>query len=468
MPCVRPAVFFAYTAPMEGRCVRVFRRIAKIAGVVLAAALVNGLLVFALVPYGSRIGGKWQDCYEMESLDTVVIGTSLIEDAVNPAVLDAELGSTSVNLGTAKQMPDESYLGVRTILENRDISTVILSIDLPYYQTDKVSNPASTFLREKNSHEPLSTAIADDLFLFSNVNLVTSGDSVNWLFPYVYDHVTGTSKSIIANMRNKIVRDTRVQDLAARRSNMEPWQGQGYCSTDKECDFTQGGQSTYRELYEIRDLDGGKLDLVRKMCELCNDKGVQLIVIHPPLPRFQVLDYGDEWFDQIEQMRQLVEQHGAAFYDFDLVRTDLFSFDESFYRDMQHMNAAGARSFSKALATVLKARVEGEDCSRFFYSPDEYRASFEGVSYVRTESSQVDGGVQVTARAVVPEGQPVEYQFLARPKGEEEWVVAREYGEEPDFTYEMADRGTYELRINSRIAGSGADFEKFSRLEASV
>ena len=131
---------------------RIPKRIAKILGIVLAAVLVNGLLAFALVPYASRIGGKWQDCYDMDTLDTVVIGTSLVEDAVDPAVLDEQLGTTSINLGTAKQMPDESYLGVRTILENRDISLVILSIDLPYYQTDKVSNPASTFLREKNVH----------------------------------------------------------------------------------------------------------------------------------------------------------------------------------------------------------------------------------------------------------------------------------------------------------------------------
>ena len=443
---------------------RIPKRIAKILGIVLAVVLVNGLLAFALVPYASRIGGKWQDCYDMDALDTVIIGTSLVEDAVDPAVLDEQLGTTSINLGTAKQMPDESYLGVRTILENRDISLVILSIDLPYYQTDKVSNPASTFLREKNAHEPLSTAVGDALFLFANSDLVSSSDSVNWLFPYVYDHVTGTPKSIIANMRNKVVRDTSVQDLAAQHSNMEPWRGQGYCNTDKEYDFSQGGQSTYRELYEVQDLDEGKLDLIRKMCELCKAKGVQLVVVHPPLPRFQVLDYGDAWYEQMEQLRQLVEGNGATFYDFDLVRTDLFSFDESFYRDMQHMNGIGANSFSRALATVLKAQAAGEDCSRYFYSPTEYESSFDGVSYVRTESEKVDGGVKVNARAVAAEGRAVEYQFLMRSRDEKEWTIARDYGEESSFTYKPAERGSYQLRVNARVVGSNADYEKCSGL----
>ena len=179
---------------------RTSRRVLKILGVVLAVVLCNELLVFGLEPFASRVASKWLDFHEMQYVDTIILGNSLAEAGVNPIVLDERYGSVSCNLGSSQQEIEESYLGLRTVLDERDISLVVLGVDLAYLQSDTVAHPGKPFLREKNKHESFATSLADIAFLLPNSELFRTADSLNWLFPYVSNHVNLAPETIARNV----------------------------------------------------------------------------------------------------------------------------------------------------------------------------------------------------------------------------------------------------------------------------
>ncbi|MBR3320870.1 MAG: hypothetical protein IKG04_02895 [Exiguobacterium sp.] len=310
---------------------------------------------------------------------------------------------------------------------------------------------------------------ANDLqYLLGNRELLKSSDSINWLFPYVKNHVTLKPKNILENIQRKTSGTPNMLESASKTSHINQFLGQGYFGSNRVCDFNEEENQTYKDIFNYKpELKKEYVEILGDMCDLCREHDVDLVVIIPPLARFNAFDYGESWFLLTDQIRSVVESGGATFYDCNMLRTDYFSFDDSFYYNTQHLNVTGAKAFTKTLCQILQERQSDGDTQQFFYSPDEYRQSFDNVAFVRLTRKNSSGTNELTAQALVSPGIDVEYQFLVKKEGpsDDNWTVLRDYGPDSKCSFTPSEKGTYIIRVNTRTEGSNEDFQHYRTLK---
>ena len=180
----------------------------KVIAVLAAAALVNVALSAALEPYGSKSQVIWEDYAASEqrgeSFDTVLVGTSFVHNGIDPAALDAALGSSSYNLASPNQSIEESLMAVQTAYEDFGITRAILGISITELHRSEPSNPASPYVRERAQAvgwADTAATIASRLF---QPGVLASAESLNCLFPWVGNHVDPNASAIKQNLQMRL------------------------------------------------------------------------------------------------------------------------------------------------------------------------------------------------------------------------------------------------------------------------
>ena len=104
------------------------------------------------------------------------------------------------------------------------------------------------------------------------------------------------------------------------------------------------------------------------MMTLCQEKGVPLMVISAPKTTLDVISY-QTYFEDYAYFKQLCAQYGAAYYDFNLAKPELFmSVEPDYYSDQTHMNRTGGRAFCQSMAAFLDLLEHGQDVEGLFIS----------------------------------------------------------------------------------------------------
>ena len=114
----------------------------------------------------------------------------------------------------------------------------------------------------------------------------------------------------------------------------------GYFSRIDGSDVNVVKPVTQRELL----LDPERLKVLERTLQLCDERDIQPIVIHPPVHSYEK----HRWTDAAvysEAVRSLSDTYGVPFWDY----SEDASYD-NFMNDIVHLNPAGARLFSEALA----------------------------------------------------------------------------------------------------------------------
>lgn len=90
----------------------VLRRIVETLVIVAIAVGLDVLLVYALYPYGSTSEVVWSEYFSAadKSIDTVIVGSSTAQRAIDPNVLDDTLGTSTFTLATPAQPLEDTTL----------------------------------------------------------------------------------------------------------------------------------------------------------------------------------------------------------------------------------------------------------------------------------------------------------------------------------------------------------------------
>lgn len=446
---------------------RIFKSALKILAIVAFAACVNACFTFAIEPYGSKSQVMWTDYRRQENLDMVFVGTSLAERAFDPAVIDAQLGTNSYNMATPGQWIEESYLALQTAVKDHRPKTIVFGFEYCDVQGDSFPDPGRAFLRYKSEGD-FPERLKDIAYCLSNERCYTEKSSINWLFSWLSNHVKMNPSAIINNIRMKLD-GTTVYEAAAANERGWTYFGKGYGNYTTKFKYGEGSQKVYSDAYGKRDFDGSKLGTLVKMCDFCRRHDIEFLVVAPPVAVFNVLEYGNKYFAQSEQLRELVEQHGGEYYDLNLARPELLDVTNTgYFADYQHLNATGGEAVSKAFVQLMKAREAGVSVDALFYEQEEYLQSKSYIDFVLLETEPEVGSVLLKAQALAGPGIRPEYQVCLLDESGEAWTEIRGWSQDSQYVFAPEKPGTYMIRVNAREVGSEAECDRYRVVKVTV
>lgn len=370
---------------------RSFKIWKTVLGTAALLAVLNLLLIYLLEPAaGSSSDTMWQDYQGQEELDTIFVGSSLVSRSLDPAQYDAAMGTHSCNMGTNAQMFAQSYTAIQTAWREHRIQTVILGIGYFEFQYSQGIGNEVAFYRARNRYSTVGERLQNDLRYVLSGDNFDSSVSLNYFFPWVYDHVTVSAADIRTNVQEKLAK-------TQEKGNVTP--GNGFSNGSLEClDFNT---LTYDETSaaQFQKETSSSYKELAKICDFCREKGIRLYVINMPLPEYYVVAFPEQYFERADQIRETCEEHGFAYYDFNVSRPSLFQRKDSYYQDYEHMNQEGAEAFTVAVAGLVRRTEQGEDVTGLFYGKEEYLRSVDRIVCTNYTWERQEAGLSLQAYA---------------------------------------------------------------------
>lgn len=286
------------------------------------------------------------------TLDCLIVGASHGYRAFDPTVIDPILGTSSYNLsGALMTMRGRWELMKREIARN-PVRTV-------YFE---VSYNTLTRNRRQEGTE-------GDLYAMARLDRIL--DRARFFFGFypgewkdVYNKFfTEGGDVLLDKLEGKYQKDGRQRRRGYLPTGMTP-----------NYEFTDDCQSVYRTKWRwlATEQDPWNLDYLDRIVSLCEDEGIELVLVTTPLSKEFVCTYGD--FDvSYGWYRDYAQAHGLRFYDFNLYKEkETLLPDKAAFFDELHLNDEGAASFSRLFAELELRAQAGEDLSGLFY--EDYEA----------------------------------------------------------------------------------------------
>lgn len=388
------------------------RVIQILAGVVVLLLLCNALLSWALIPSkDSSSDVMWYGYQNAEEIDSVFVGSSLVSKSLDPTTYDALTGAHSYNMGTNAQMFAQAYTAIDTAWREHHIKTAILGIGYFQFQMRQGIGNEVAFYQARNNYSSLAERIVNDWRYITAEENWEGAVSVNYFFPWVYDHVTVDAASIVQNIQDKA--KVEWSDLGES--------GNGFSNEIQEAlDFSTLSYNQTMQGASQKETNAAYEELAQ-ICTYCKDRGIDLYVVNMPMPQYYVVAFPEDYFDRASRIRRTCEENGVAYYDFNVARPELFTCKDEYYVDYEHVNQKGAEVLTSAIARLVTASQAGEDTSGWFYDQDSYQSSIDRIVCTNyTYTWDESGGLRVDAKAYCGSAVEPEYQFsLVHPESGE-------------------------------------------------
>ena len=339
------------------------RTLLRIVAFLAIFVALNICLSFLLSPVENASGKVWY-AYNSENnnIDTLFVGSSLIACSVNPYEYDAIAHTSSFNFGTPCQHINQSIEAIETVMNDCSLETIVLAIDYGELTQPVNVNAKAAFQQAKVATlNPIEKASYFCKQAFAKES-VMNPESINYLIPWIYNNVSISPSLILSNVKAKISGNTDILG--------DNYVGRGYSTNDKN--LPENGEILQQNTWDTYgDFNADTVSIVIDLVQLCRSKDIRLVVIVPPHPRFDIVDYIPSYYDYYTELSQLFSEYGVEFYDFNFVTPEYFTFEPQYFSDFEHLNTLGATEFSRMLANFLLQSKEN-DMSSCFYSYNEY------------------------------------------------------------------------------------------------
>lgn len=421
--------------------------------------IANICISFLLIPYYSGSDKMWKDFQKESNPQIIFIGSSLAKRTLNPYVIENEIGITCFNMGTSAQCLDDSYIALQAAIFQKMPKKIILVCD--YSRLKEENNKKARIIFWKGLSNSLSfwkRILMDSKFIFSKEN-IKEPDSINYLYPWIYNHNWMSSTHIKENIKNKIKNEKFDENKMIR--NKTYYIGKGFEGTNQSLDFNKVNGNFSPEI----EINLKALEKIEKMAELCKKNNIDFLFINTPHPVYDVMAYGDKYFDMMDIVSKFLKEKKIDCYDFNLIKQNIFINKEEYYIDFEHFNYKGAKEFSKAFANFIKLREKEKDLSKYFYTKEEYLKSIKHISTVNFKTIVTKNGINIVARAYTGSTVNVEYEISIYDNKKNEYKVIKEYNKDSEYFYSTDKKGKYKIRVNARQIGSNSSYEKYCEKE---
>ena len=287
---------------------------------------------------GSVFGMKWTkgemmterySAYEKEgSVDVIYIGGSNIFAAAAPAVVWEESGITGFNLGASDFSMMLTYYQLKYALTEHTPSAVVLDVTGISVEKDPVNKSEAPF-------QKLMATIPDHgirMELLSDMHAHWEDlDPVMYLFPLLRYHERWESLT------------EADFDPSIESSKYKEYSKGCYISAKVKKQDASGDIFQYS-----RNAVDDNLAYMQKICDLCDEKGIRLMLISCPNLESQISEH--------EAARTFAEENGLYYLEYasaeEIIDAGIDP-EQDFYNE-NHLNIIGQKKFSSVLAQTLQ------------------------------------------------------------------------------------------------------------------
>lgn len=348
---------------------RIFKCLKK-ASFILIVIIINCVLSFLLEPASGASGRMWSGYYEQEKLDTIFVGSSLCQQTFVPSIVDEAMGVKSYNMGTPSQAVPQSLRAIQVAVEEHGVETVIYGMGLSTFASEPIREAKLTFESERVRKKGGLGGFVSAVEYVCSEDVRATEDSIIFWFPWLYNHESYDVQTIKSNVDYKVKRmETKFRGLY-----FDDTEGlaKGYRNDDRTIfEYESKWGTLSNNLYSSK-LDADMMCELESILEYCNEKGVDLVVMNTPHSPFAVVSCYPFYEECQDEIGALCDKYDVDYYDFSLVKPEVFECRAEYFADYEHLNRNGSEVFSQKLSQFLLSRKNGEDMSNYFYSEDEF------------------------------------------------------------------------------------------------
>lgn len=342
----------------------------KIVGFLAVLFAMNMLLSFLIEPESGASGRMWAGFYEEEEIDTVFVGSSVCQQTFIPYIFDENMGIKSYNMGTPSQAIPQTLHAIEIAMEEHEIKTVVFGMGFSTLKYSTISEAEMTFesarIRKKGGVEGFFEGVA---YMYSE-DVRNTEDSINFLFPWLYNYENFSRENIVKNVNAKIQR--MKENLSTGKSDETAGLKKGYRNDDSSVFNYDNKWVTNSHYIYGEDFETEVLREFEQMLSFCQDNNLELIIINTPHPTFDVVSCYDYYEENQNLIQAYCDKYDVDYYDFSLSKPEIFEIESTYFCDYEHLNKQGAQIFCQKLSEFLNRRAAGENMEQYFYSIDEF------------------------------------------------------------------------------------------------
>jgi len=431
--------------------------------VLLCVIVINELIKFCFEPYGTASQVMWSDYHKEKELDQIFVGSSLCYVGINPYIIDDMMGTKSYNMGTPAQRLAQSEVAIKTAIEDHHIKRVVMALGYFSLTGERSTAASVAFLRAKDKSGSPIDKVKTYLDYATDDDVIGSSASINYFFPWIYNSVSWGKLS--SNIKAKIEGKQAIEQEMVNNV-FRHYVGKGYGYLTGNLNFDDSGNKTSTKYYSNTFSDESLQEL-RDIALLCAENDVELVVVGTPKPAYDILSYGnngDDYFEKMVLIKELLKECDAKYYDFNLAKEDLFTNNDKYYFDHEHLNKEGSEAFTRSLANLLLKLDAGENVDDYFKSPEEYLNDIDYISAVWFNTKNMENGISVTPITYTGPNVSVEYEYRVYNEDTGAYDLVQDYSTATSclipYTNKDSESGQIKIMVNARQIGSDKDYEK--------
>ncbi|MCR4745900.1 MAG: DUF1574 domain-containing protein [Lachnospiraceae bacterium] len=396
-----------------------------------------------------------------ENVDMIFVGTSRIYQGISPEIIENELGLKNVcDAASPEQDVKGRYYLLKDMLESFTPKYVVLEAGMNSLkiETKNEFNRNVTMDRLRSLKNKIAYFFDD----FSPGEIILFLPSFRFL-------KGNTISELIANFKSRMdyfKRNGDPEELGSVDNKREYYIKNGYYYDLDE----KGGDWTFHLKVNMDDVAPYMDEYYQKMIDLCNEKGIKVLMISLPLPRRQLFD-AEGYMTAVNYYKKIADRNDIFYANMNFHKELGETMVEKYFADDLHINGKGSELTSEAYAEVVRQYLSGEDMSQYFYS------DLEDLSKDIDSIISVNGTLDYNNRkknytleysSAEPDRLTPEYKYQLIDKKSGEIEFESEYSEETEITIEKdkASMENYKLKVFARTVGNDADYEVFREIKS--
>lgn len=409
--------------------------------------LLQAVLTFVAVPAKSITRVMLHDLYAQKDLSVVFVGASRIYRGIDPNQLDELIGTSSFDLSSGNQGMVDSYYLLAEMYKQSSPDLIVLDVNWRRFEPKSTVGALLPYINMKKSENKLSYLL----------NGFVPDDYLKAVFPGLNYPEKLLSTDIIKNPMKKLSSDYR--NYIYDYPDTGYYAGKGFSRNTNSMLNGNMGQVTVPK-WDSALIDEESILYFEKIVSLCRKNNSRIICIVPPVPLPVLMEMKD-YSSCDGYIRNLVESQGLEYYNFNLLRPEVYTAKEEYYFDEVHMSGKGAFAFTGIMASFISEYRSGSlDIGKYLLqSYEELVASSPRIlnTWLELDAS----GERFLARANTGSGLTPEYEFLYKSEQDGEYAVLYSYAQRTDFPVAGLAPGKYTIRVNTRPQGSAAAYEQY-------
>lgn len=306
--------------------------------------------------YFSRV--SINEMYEDEDIDTIFLGSSVCFYAFDPEYIDEKLGTHSFNLATMHQGMDGSYALLKEAGKSHNLKTVYLDLfySIPtLYENDLRKDLTSTYLISDymkpsvNRFKYRVNASNEDHYF--NTFLLSRRNSNMLLEP----------SAVVDLLKKKLSKTYREGGLIYNENKPNEYASRGYVYNYKALK-TEGNLMRFGDHnpVDVSKLSKDWIEAFDAIVDYCETHNIKLVLVATPLSNFRICNVGnyDEYIDFINER---IKGKDVEYYDFNLLRDDVFADTTTYYSDDHHLSLKGTKAFQSIFTDLMSGEVTRSD-----------------------------------------------------------------------------------------------------------